>query len=479
MGIELARTPRRVRRLPRRSPAAKAVATGDKITLNAQLGMALWLLLWLGYNTTYGYMLSPKFETKPTYFIHGIRAFSPMVAAWFSLVIAFARANRIFSWIVGPLGLMLLYVIIGLISSAAFSPDPRDALYNGLNYLAIVAVLLAIVAVPDPLSDLRHVLNFTWNVCFILTLSLLGAIPFLGSGALMQTDTNPVGVRAYGGDVDIFGMPGTRNTGFARYAAIAALVALPRVLRKGSLPMRVIWGGLFIAALAGLVIANGRTETLAFIVGVAVIMTMEKTKRTVNLLAGTGAAIVLGLRGFFSGFFMYITRTGRIDPTMTGRTRTWDEAIHFFWDSPWVGLGFQADRFYLGGEHMHNAFLHAIFQSGLLGGLAIILGVVIVWGYIIKYFFLAPPADRSLIPAEIPAVFMFVTISSVTESTFAYFSAAWLLSAPIVPYVMALHNQMRRVSSREAKERSLRLRLARRQTQFLDPAPQMPPPEGA
>lgn len=175
---------------------------------------------------------------------------------------------------------------------------------------------------------------------------------------------------------------------------------------------------------------------------------------------------------------MYITRTGQIDPTMTGRTRTWDEALHFLWDSPWVGLGFQADRFLLGGEHMHNAFLHVIFQAGLLGGLAIIIGLVIVWGYLIKYFFLAPPADKSLIPAEIPAVFMFVTISSVTESTFAYFSAAWLLSAPIVPYVMALHNHMRKVSAREAKERSLRIQLARRQAQFLEPVPQVPRPDG-
>ncbi len=479
MGIELALRPRMARRLRRNSPAAQAAAPDDKISLNAQLGMALWLLLWLGYNTTYGYILSPKFETKPTYFIHGIRAFSPILAVWFSFVIAFARANRVFSWIVGPLGLMLLYVVVGLISSAAFSPDPRDAVYNGLNYLAIVAVLLAIVSVQDPLSDLRHVLNLTWNVGFILTLSLLGAIPFLGSGALIETDTNPVGVRAYGGDVDILGMPGTRNTGFARYAAIAALVALPRFMRKGSLPMRVIWGGLFLASISGLVIANGRTETLAFIAGVVMILIMEKTRRMVNLLAGTAAAIILGLRGFFTGFFMYMTRTGHIDPTMTGRTRTWDEALHYFWDSPWVGLGFQADRFYLGGEHMHNAFLHVIFQAGFLGGLAIIIGIIIVWGYIIKYFFLAPPADKSLIPAEIPAVFMFVTISSVTESTFAYFSAAWLLSAPIVPYVMALHNRMRRVSAQEAKERTMRLRLARRRTQFLGPPPQVPRPEGA
>ena len=100
-----------------------------------------------------------------------------------------------------------------------------------------------------------------------------------------------------------------------------------------------------------------------------------------------------------------------------------------------------------------------------------LIGIVIVWGYILKYFFLQPPRDKSLIPPEVPAVFLFVTISSVTESTFAYFSAAWLLSAPIVPYVMALHWHVTRISAKEARERVLRVRLARRKARFL-PYPQ-------
>ncbi len=478
MGIELARIPRMKRRIPKPAEPGQAAAPRDKMTLNAQLGMLLWVLLWLGYNTSFDYAVSPKFETSPSYFIHGIRAFFPMLATWISIFIAFARGNQVFRWITGPMGLMLMYALVGLVASASYSPSPSVALYFGANYLAIVMVLLAVISVDDPMSDLRHILNLTWNIGFIFTLSLLGAIPFLGSAALTETDTNPVGVRAYGGGTEILGMPGTRNTGFARYAAISALVALPRFMKKGNIFVRIIWGVIFLASLAGLIMANGRTETLAFIAGVAVILGMEKTRRTVNLLVAAGASIVLGLRGFFNAFYMYITRTGVIDPTMTGRTHTWDEAVRYFWDSPWVGFGFQADRYYLGGEHMHNAFLHAYFQAGLLGGTAIVIGVIIVWILIAKYFFFKPPEDRSLIPPEIPAVFMFITISSITESTFAYFSAAWLLSAPIVPYVMALHNHVRKISMKAAWERAARIRQARRESRFLDPRPQLPRPEG-
>jgi len=66
-----------------------------------------------------------------------------------------------------------------------------------------------------------------------------------------------------------------------------------------------------------------------------------------------------------------------------------------------------------------------------------------------------------LIPPEIPAIFLFVTISSITESTFAYYSATWLMGAPIVAYVMALHRHMGAVSAKAAQERAMRLQLAR------------------
>jgi O-antigen ligase len=405
--------------------------------------------------------MDPHFPASTTELIHGVRAYFPILAAWFASLVIIMRASRMFSWIMGPLGLVLFYATAGLISSAILSPSPTFALYYGANYLAVVLVLLAVVPVDDPLPDLRKVLDLTWFVGTMFTLGLLGLIPFLGSQAIAETDASPVGMSAYNVVGTIIGMPSTRNTGFARYAAISALVALPGLMRKGRLPIRVIWGLLFTASLYALILANGRTEMLAFVAGIALIFWADKRRRFIYFLAGIAAAITLGMRGFFSGFFLYITRTGQIDTTMTGRTATWSDGLHVIWDSPWVGFGFQADR-YLLHAHMHDAFIHVLIQSGLLGGGAILLGIVIAWFYLIKYFFLEQPPDKSLIPPEIPAVFLFVTISSVTESTFAYFSAAWLLSAPIVAYVVALHLRMQRISAEAAQERIMRTRLGHR-----------------
>src|SRR5208337_2506097 len=136
----------------------------------------------------------------------------------------------------------------------------------------------------------------------------------------------------------------------------------------------------------------------------AVILVADRAKRTVSILVWIAAALLLGLWGFYSAFFLYFTRTGKFEYTLSGRTVAWAEGWHFIWESPWVGFGFQADRYFVG-AHMHNAFLHAFVQSGFLGGFAIIIGLAIVWYFIIKYFFIKPPTDKSLIPGEVMGVF--------------------------------------------------------------------------
>jgi len=465
MGVEAAVPLQLKRGAGRPVPLDQFAKPRRRVSANAVLGMGLWGLLWLGYNTDLGHVMEPNFPTNTMDLIHGVRAFFPMLAGWFACLMILARSNRLFPWIIGPLGLILLYAVTGLVSSATLSIDPTDALYYGANYLAIVLVLLAIVLVEDPLPDLRRMLGLTWIVGTILTFGLLGSIPFLGSQVVGVTEANPAGMVAYTRVVGIMGMTGTRNTGFARYAAISGLVALRGFMRKGNSATRIIWGIVFSASMYALIIANGRTEILAFVASLAVLLGAERAKRFAYFLVGTGAAILLGLRGFYSGFYFYLLRGRPIDLTMTGRTKIWAEGWHLLWKSPWMGFGFQADRYYLSGWHLHNAFLHVLLQSGFLGGGAILIGLAIVWYYLIKYFILHQPSDKSLIPPEIPAVFLFVTISSIMESTFAFFSAAWLLSAPIVAYVMALHRHLRRARAKAAWEKLLRSRLPKHSLQ--------------
>jgi O-antigen ligase len=293
----------------------------------------------------------------------------------------------------------------------------------------------------------------------VFTLGLLAALPYFG-GAAMTEGIGPTGVRAYGATIEVLGMSSTRNTGFARYAAVSGLVGLAR-LTQGKRYVRIAWAGVFLASVYALIISNGRTEILAFLLSAFLIFAVQKGKRVIFLIVGLCGVGLLTLTGFYGEFFLYITRTGHVDTSMTGRTLTWAQGWELFLKSPATGLGFQADRFYLAWQHMHNAFLHALVQAGILGAAPLYIALIAVWRLIIKHFVYRQPREKSLIPPEVPAVLLFITISSITESTFAYYSAAWMLSAPIFAYVAALDRHLRESSAKAAWYKGLRMRLAR------------------
>jgi O-antigen ligase len=437
-----------------------------KIRLNTVFALGLWGMLWFGYNTSNAYVREPGFPRNTTELIHGVRAFFPIAAGWIALLVILSRSKKAIGWIMSPLGLFLLYAIIGLISSLVLSIDPIDSSYWGFNYLSIILVLVAVASMDDALPDLSKLLVFNWIVSTLLTFTLLGALPFMGGaagGGEGDVYSESVVRHSYNGGGEILGMAGARNTGFGRYAAIAALAGLAR-LRTGSRKTRIIWGGVFVVATYALILSNGRTEVFAFIVSAFLVLYADKSRRVIYMIAGAGVAVLLGLEGFYQAFFDYFTRTGHFDFTFTGRTDTWELGLKLLNQSPWVGLGFQADRIYLPfQQHMHNAFLSALVQSGILGGAAVFLGLIAIGYLITKYFFLHPLKNKSLIPPEVPGVFFFVVVSSIAESTFAYFSAAWLLSAPIVVYVLVLNQQVRQAAAMVAKERVKKLTLGKRQ----------------
>ena len=432
-------------------PLAPPAVSREGFPWNSLMGIGLWALLWAGYNSNPDALRDPGFPRNNLELIHGVRGFIPIMGGWIAIVVILIRGGRLLSWITGPLGLVLFYGVTGLVASLGVSIEPFDSIYWGGLYVSIALVLTAIVLVKDPLADLWRVLNFTWIVGMVLTFALLLEIPLVGDETL--NDSYVVSHR-------ILGMATARNTGFARYAAVSALVALARIW-EGKRRARLVWAGILALSIYALAVTNGRTEILAFIVGAFVVVAARKKRRTAFILVGTAAALMLGFTEFYRNFFQYITRTGKIDLSLTGRTVAWAAGWDVFWKSPWCGLGFQADRYYLGGLHIHNAFLHVFLQGGLLGGGAIIIALLSVWFLTLKHFFLHPPRDKHLIPPEIPGVLLFVTFSSVTESTFAYYSAAWLLSAPIFVYVVALDRHVRRSRAKAAWEEALRRRVAR------------------
>jgi O-antigen ligase len=174
--------------------------------------------------------------------------------------------------------------------------------------------------------------------------------------------------------------------------------------------------------------------------------------------------ILLGVTGFYGVFWKYITRGGAFDPTLTGRTVTWQEAWKLFEESPLLGLGFHADRIYLSyleyGQHTHNALLHALIQTGVLGTLPLLAALVIAWILVLRIYRGRAFSGQYSLPLEVPCVLAFVTASSITESTFALYNVYWLMIAPCFAYLQVAHQQ-RAVELRHAVREHSRLPFVR------------------
>lgn len=399
-------------------------------------GVFLLLGLWSGYNTGIGLALAPNFPSSTTQLIQGVRAFFPLVAGWLAIM-TMLKKGGVKQWaIAGPLGLMGVFVATGLISSGFLSKLPVNALYWGGMYGSVLIVMIAICSEEEALTVLFRVITASWMVDFLILLGLLGAIPFL-SGALAHSQTNPLGVKAYAGNFGakgtILGMPSTRNTGLARYAAVAGLAAFGR-LWNADLLRKITWGAVLLVALYALVLTQGRTETLGFLAGFAVILMLRKSRRIVLLGVGMLGVVLMGLLGFFRGLWEFGVRAHgghHFDWTLTGRVGQWMAGLKVTMHSPLVGFGFQADRYYLHGIQLEGAVFQALIQSGILGTLAYVAAFALAWFLVIRLY--TSPASHKL-PDEIPGMMAFFTIMSLGEST-VFYGADWMLLAPVLAYI--------------------------------------------
>src|SRR5208337_1732235 len=100
------------------------------------LTSVLCLLVWSGYNTAIYYSMDPLFPKNFVNFVHGVRAFFPILAGMIAAG-QLAQRRSLPKWLgFSPLSLLLLYAGIGLASSIFVSPEPIGAAYWALQYIS-------------------------------------------------------------------------------------------------------------------------------------------------------------------------------------------------------------------------------------------------------------------------------------------------------------------------------------------------------
>jgi len=247
------------------------------------------------------------------------------------------------------------------------------------------------------------------------------------------------------------GMAGTRNTGFGRFAGIVIMVGLAKLLhdRKDKKTL-FIWAPLTLAAALALVLSQARTSWISVLVAVAVLLARAPTRWRVPIIVLVLLSLPLvWLTGFGHGFLLYLSRGKEVDPTLTGRTATWARGLEALQQSPWAGLGFWADRFFLGGQNIHNTLLDALLQSGYLGVIPFVIAIVWVWIGILRFYSTKPAGEATSLPGELLGVMTFFTVYSITEITYSFYSVGWMAMAPLFAHVqLRFHQNARKALSR-------------------------------
>lgn len=401
---------------------------------SALLYLVLWLMLWAGYNTGPWYVLDPSFPVGTRELIHGVRAFFPILAAWLALMLMLARGVIKRPAIIGPLGLFSFFTLVGLAPLFLLPAEQAwQAVWWGVAFGAPAAILVLVLTDPQPDYAMKKLLTLSWVINVAMMVAIILALPVIGGPSFMPGEGRALHMGGTFVVNEFAGMAGPRSTGLGRYAGVAALAALGRLWQERGW-VRLFWIMVLPASLYVLVVARGRTEIVAFIAGAFVILVLRRMSRLVMFSWGIVATWLLAIGGFLHHFWQYGTRSGRFDPTLSGRMMTWRQGWEVFNTSPWVGLGFHADRWFLAGAHIHNGLLHALLQSGLIGTAAFVAAFAVALVFMVRLYWLGPESARLLLAAEVPGILIFFTIMNVTESS-AYFSANWLLLAPAMAYL--------------------------------------------
>jgi hypothetical protein len=74
-------------------------------------------------------------------------------------------------------------------------------------------------------------------------------------------------------------------------------------------------------------------------------------------------------------------------------------------------------------------------QSGLLGLIPLVIALVWAWISILRLYSTKPSGEASSLPAELLGVMAFLTVYSLTEITYSFYSVGWMVMAPLFAHV--------------------------------------------
>jgi O-antigen ligase len=259
-------------------------------------------------------------------------------------------------------GRLLLAFALLCLFSCAYTPRPMFAIAWAFKLCLAVVV---IAACREHLADVQEISQFLrttlWAYMFIVVFPLLRVLPD-PSNAFVEGRINkiasPTGLSASAGAMFLL-----------------ALIFYSPSRRKSSILLATL-------GLAVMIFSGGKTGLVGGVLSAILFFMLQgKFGPVIRLL---GATAVLGAIIFLTtpvaGYFRMYEDSGQI-ATASGRIDLWNAAMPAIFQKPIIGHGFMSSRFVainLDGiswdaGHMHNGFLEALYNDGILGLILVVM----------------------------------------------------------------------------------------------------------
>ncbi len=380
----------------------------------------MWLLVWGSLFSGFYNIEEAGWYRNPLGLFQGIRAFLPILALYISLLWIFVGKLK-FPSPKTPLGLFFYYSLVGLATSL-FSPDVLRSLYWGLIFFSTVMVLWIFYQKEDSLKNLEIITYVNYAVTIVIFLIIASKVVPMGFGAQ--------GRQYY--DLP-FGLGEMNANGVGRFSLVVIIISGIWFFYKKD-KVRFAWLGLCLIGIFVLMFTQSRTALLGLALA-SMLFVLISGFRWYYVLMGPFVALVLWTAG-------YKERAGgqiNILLNLSGRESTWGEAFSLIGQSPFLGWGFHSDRIMLKSQHIHNSYLHATIQSGILGLIFFILAVTSIWILFfrmnifrrIRYY---KGEDKPLVFGNVLLIGFFSS-RSLFESTAAFYGVDLLLFLPAIVYI--------------------------------------------
>jgi O-antigen ligase len=403
--------------------------------------LLLWAGLWLNLNSGFWNI---KWDVQAPQTLDDwqllIRAVLPFAVLPLAGVLVLNR-RKLDLPSLSPSQLLMTYGILAAIASVA-SPNPAHSLYWSMTFLATIAAAWTFVGTRTPVPSARQMLQITWAVMFVVA----AIIAYMARGSIFGSAPS-----AYGVITDLSDL--SRSSGVARWAAVPGLVCIIKVFHT----RRAAFMAFFLAGAGAAFFIVYRMQSRGAVLGaisalIFALITSSRLRRYALPLAvfTLVAASLVESPAVLSNQFMDYLKRGQTEEqfqSMTGRTNFYKEGLVAFEDAPILGRGQWADRL-VGIGHIHNSYLEALLDAGILGGIPYVISWIAGWVLFFrlqKKSRLMHPEDR-LALLEAGTVMMFFTLRSIPETTTASFSVDLLVMVAVYVYLEVLTTSMARKS---------------------------------